>query len=342
MQYLQARLDSFTVFQGGTGNYAINTVTESKNKIHLGKEIKELNEIRETESTFEFGSCVKLTEMEKYFKNYVSNTNDSIPSKRLANAFLVALSNLASTQIRNVASVGGSIMWKHPSSDLMSLYMVLGCKIRLQEHDGETTDVFIDDSFHSQKSEQILNNKAVITSLILPKLSKSQYIRFFKKSKRKEFALSIFNMAILLTHDITASNKTPMFFNVKIVVGGTENPGQFKGSNYHKYAPNTMVEIEGNQNLMRTALVSAITKDLPITSEYKKLGTYRQGLAISYIEKFLSTFNNSLEGNYNRDGFMQRSSTQSYQKVTPEQPDYDEVERPIPHHCSAEQGKIIS
>ena len=319
----------------------VNNITEDKNIIQLGLAIKELRGIRETKSSFEFGSCVKLSKMEEFFKNHVLHADESTPSNRLAKAFLLALSTLASAQIRNTASVGGSIMWKHPSSDLMTLYIVLGCKIRIQQQNGATTDLFINDSFHSHnESGKILQNKDVITSLIIPKLSNSQYITFYKKSKRKEFALSIFNMAILLTHEATIHNEGEATFgDVKIVIGGTENPGKLNGSGYHKFATNTMAAIKCEKEGLRAALVSAISKDLNTTSEYKRIGTYRQGLAISYIEQFLATLNNPSKIKRNEDGLIKRESTQSYQKVSPEQPDYDEVERPVAHTCSAEQGK---
>ena len=128
-----------------------------------------------------------------------------------------------------------------------------------------------------------------------------------------------------------------MFSNVKIVIGGTENPGKLTGSGYHNFATNTMVAIKCEQGGLRKALASAISIDLNANSEYKRIGVYRQGLAITYIEQFLATI--TIPSTIKRDVLIKRESTQSYQKVRPEQSDYDEVERPVPHISSAEQGK---
>ena len=196
MLHLQASLKSFQIIQGGTGNYAITNQNPDRNIIQLGSSIEKMNVLQVTDSYFEFGSCVKLTKMEDFFKTILSNSDQNSPTFRLANVFIKALSSLASAQIRNVASVGGSVMWRHPSSDLMTLYILLGCRIRVQSPDGVITDVLIDETFHTSKSEEIIRDRSIILTLMIPKSSDHSYIGFYKKSKRKEFALSVFNLGI--------------------------------------------------------------------------------------------------------------------------------------------------
>ena len=96
----------------------------------------------------------------------------------------------------------------------------------------------------------------------------------------------------------------------------------------------------GAKEILRHDLVHAIRKDIPVTSEYKQIGTYRQGVAVSFIQKFLREFSRFPEDTEEHGIKMKRVSTQSFQKANPDQPDYDEVERPIAHVCSAEQGNI--
>ena len=296
-----------------------------------------MNVLHVTDSYFEFGSCVKLTKIEDFFKTILPNSDQNSQTFHLANVFIKALSSLASAQIRNVASVGGSVMWRHPSSDLMTLYILLGCRIRVQSPDGVITDVLIDETFHTSKSEEIIRNRSIILALMIPKSSDHSYIGFYKKSKRKEFALSVVNLGITCNY---GQNKNESFFkDVRIVVGGTENPGKLLTHGYHQLAVNSMKVIEGTKDVSMPCLVEAISNDLPINPEHKTMGAYRQGMAVSFIKKFLTAV---ILPNPVDDGkdVLKRSSTQSYQKVQKDQPSYDAVERPIAHVCSAEQGDL--
>ena len=59
-----------------------------------------------------FGSGVRLSDVNACLKK--------IP---FAQPFVKALETLGSPQIRNQATIGGSVMWNHPSSDLWPLYI---------------------------------------------------------------------------------------------------------------------------------------------------------------------------------------------------------------------------
>ena len=57
------------------------------------------------------------------------------PQKRnaVAGAVLSALSTLASPQVRNVATVGGNVMWDSRGSDLRAVYLAAACKVQRWE-----------------------------------------------------------------------------------------------------------------------------------------------------------------------------------------------------------------
>ena len=335
---LQKSLKSFQIIQGGTGSYGISKSTSNQNIIQLGSSILELNVINETDSSIEIGSCVKLTEIEKYFKKIISNSDVQSPVYQLGNVFSKALSSLASAQVRNVASVGGSVLWNHPSSDLMTIYILLGCKLRVHSPDGDIKEITIDESFHKSKSDEIINNGSIILTMKIPKPPSQSMIGFYKKSKRKEFALSIINLGIFLKYD---GSKGGNFDGVKIVIGGTENPGKIQTPAYHIIGTNVMKEISGVIEVSIPRVIEAISKDLPIHLENQKMGIYRQGVAVSFIKQFLRTVAISKTRKLDVEKEkIPRTSTQTYQKIKADQPSYDEVERPIAHVCSAEQGKL--
>ena len=71
------------------------------------------------------------------------------------------------------------------------------------------------------------------------------------------------------------------------------------------------------------------------------MGLYRQGVAVSFLKQFLGTVAMSKTTKLDVERReIPRTSTQTYQKIKADQPNYDEVERPIAHVCSAEQGKL--
>ena len=47
----------------------------------------------------------------------------------MAEAVLLALSTLASPQVRNVATVGGNVRWDSRGSDLRAVYLAAACKV---------------------------------------------------------------------------------------------------------------------------------------------------------------------------------------------------------------------
>ena len=320
----------------------LKNIEDDKNIVQLGSGIKELNNIKETSSSFEIGSCLKLSNLGDFFHRYVSCAEKNTPAYELGSTFLKVISSVASPQIRNTASVGGSIMWKHPSSDLTTFYLTLGCRIRLCHPNGTFSDMAIDDSFYSQKCDEIIKNKCIITMLIIPKLSSSQHIGFYKKGTRKEFSLSIMNIGIFLSREIVEKDAVRIYKNVKIVFGGTENPGDVAVQKSPNFAIKTMELIEGKEEVSRGSLLGAVRNDLTANSGYKNLTTYRRGLAISFLEEFFGSLHACIDTTENDKIDFKRTSSQSYQKVNDNQPQYDEVERPIPHVCSAEQGKHLT
>ena len=86
--------------------------------------------------------------------------------------FIEALKVLGSPQVKNAATIGGSIFWRHSSSDLWPLYLVYGCKIRYLNvaHDTE----------HVVMIENVLEEgfKELILELIIPNTGEGKVGQF--------------------------------------------------------------------------------------------------------------------------------------------------------------------
>ena len=126
----------------------------------------------------------------------------------MTKAVLSALSTLASPQIRNMATVGGNIMWNSPGSDLRTVYLATSCKVKVWTVEGgeKTLDV----------GEVIkLKSGFIILELILPKMDVEYEVSFFRKARRKEFDLPIANGCFV------GKKRQGSFQNLQIVLGGT-------------------------------------------------------------------------------------------------------------------------
>ena len=135
----------------------------------------------------------------------------------MTKAVLAALSTLASPQVRNVATVGGNIMWGSSGSDLRSIYLATGCKVKIWTVAGGEKIVDVAGVIE-------MRSGFIILELLLPLLNGDFEVSFFRKAKRKEFDLSIAN-ACFVGKRIQGG-----FQDLQIVFGGT---GLAKGKQTH-------------------------------------------------------------------------------------------------------------
>ena len=80
----------------------------------------------------------------------LADAGDAFDKVDFCPAFSRALLTLASPQVRNIATVGGSVMWTHPSSDLWPLYLVFKAKANVLTKDGVIITKDIESLQHGQ------------------------------------------------------------------------------------------------------------------------------------------------------------------------------------------------
>ena len=78
----------------------------------------------ETPHAWYFGSGLTLTEWSRLLDKILKDgQNRSEGELSVIRAYSKALDTLGSTQIRNVARIGGSVFYTHPCSDLIPLHV---------------------------------------------------------------------------------------------------------------------------------------------------------------------------------------------------------------------------
>ena len=150
-------------------------------------EIAELRYFHEDEHFFEFGAGLRLSEMQDIFNDLAEA--DDFP---VVKVFQEVLARLASTQIRNVATVGGALMWPHSCSDLMLLCSALKCTlVTIPPTDGcQLADMTMDAAFFPHGMNNIATKRSIIKSVRVPKLDKGiQFVWTFGILDENSFPL---------------------------------------------------------------------------------------------------------------------------------------------------------
>lgn len=196
MKEIIAKLDDFEFVQGGTGSYQLEK-HDHANKIFLGH-IEALKKVEVQADKVCLGLGLKLAEALQVLKD--------IPAFQ---PFKDALSNIGGPQLINQATIGGSIFWKHPSSDLWPLYLVYECQVKVDLLDGTETKLIPIEEVDSLK-------QCLVVELVIPHPANGYFGLTMKKARRKQFDLAIVNMGGLVKIN---NGKVE---DLKLVLGGTD------------------------------------------------------------------------------------------------------------------------
>lgn len=324
LSQLQRDLVDFDIFAGGTGFYRppshlIPIVQVSG--------IPDLKRVSWSQKEMRIGACVTLS----HLKNSIASKmlpNTGKEARYLLEALQKSLDKLGSPQVRNAATVGGSIIWgvSCPDSDLIPIYLATGSRVKILLKDGSATVWKVNDLL-----EKRLPKKAMIEELILPLPSEGVITAFYRRGKRKEFCLPVANACIqALVEDGIVVDASVAFGGATPDVPGSKKP-------VPRLETELMAALKGkkineiDRNWLRTA----------VSKSGARQGPNREG-EIYNEEQFASFLSNFFHGNLLKDaeGIKPgtRSSVLSYQKPDDKQPYWDPVTRPVPNLWAAEQA----
>lgn len=162
---------------GGSTDVALK---QTKLGVHLPKildlsAVDEINFIVEDRSKLAVGSGVSLEELHLY-------TKDRIPY--LHNMLKV----FGSLQIRNMATLGGNIATASPIGDMLPVFLALKSKVRLMTKNGQRDIPLKDFIVDYRKTD--LQKDEIIVMIFFTKPKKSEIIKSYKISKRKDLDIS--------------------------------------------------------------------------------------------------------------------------------------------------------
>jgi len=139
-------------------------------------------------------------------------SESSIVKKRCP-ILVEAVSQMASTQIRNIASIGGNLCNAVPSADSAPPLMALGAKLKLVSPKKVRT-ILVEDFFKSP-DKTVLSPGELVTEVLIPPARSGEFWAYLKHTLRSEMDLAIVGVAAYLAID----SKRHICKDIKIVLG---------------------------------------------------------------------------------------------------------------------------
>ncbi|XFA98925.1 xanthine dehydrogenase family protein subunit M [Candidatus Izemoplasma sp. B36] len=208
-----------------------------------------LNQIEITKDSLEIGSMVTLRELE--INKEVNELYDGILAR--------AIHKIMGINIRNIATIGGSIMGKFPFSDIIPALLVMDTKLIFYKQ-GEIT---LEEYLETPKMEKDILLKVII--------KKEKGVGFFKKVAKTPLDFSIINIAIS-----KCNNK------FKVCLGSTPYLA--------KLAINTMEYLNKHSKISEEIINSAIKimiQEIKFNKNVRSSKEYKEELAKVYLKRGL-------------------------------------------------------
>ena len=167
------------IIAGGT---SFQFVTGETEKTAIDITSLDLKGIKVNADSFCVGALTKISEIQSF-------SNDGWVLSKVAK-------RLSTQQIRNMSTLGGNIAQVFPWSDFPTVLLAINAKINTVSSEGIKIYDAVD--FFKQQPSQILNNKALITKICIPKISGSSGFGYHKEV-RTSGAFSTLTVAGFIT-----------------------------------------------------------------------------------------------------------------------------------------------
>jgi len=319
---------SAIIRQGGTGGYKKFKKPSSQKTLDISG-IMELKILEKNSTEIKIGSGVTFTTLRSYLATLLDNEAED--KTKMMGELLKIIDKLATEQVRNVATLGGTILWAHPASDVVPLLIVSGATMTMGNKTG-TRKISVRDYYKEQDGPRP-NQGEILLAINIPFCRKEEGFKFYKHARRKTADLAVANLAV--SYQL---HQTGRLENVEIVIGGVGTAIKQSTDIPIVFADNTSQLLTSSQldTVTRSEICKSVEKDMKIkTMEFKQpdLMAFRVSLCVGFIEMLREEI---LTKKVAPNQPAMRSH-QLFEIADPAQPDLDPVTRPLPHITSAEQ-----
>ena len=264
IQYTQNN-KQYKFVTGGT-DIALEVTKKNNNinsLIYLGNN-KDLNYIKIKENYINIGSATPINKIIPILKKYYPSFADMFD-------------RYGSTQIRNVASIGGNLGSASPIGDSLPALLALNAKLILQSKNQRLLDI---KDFFKAYRKTALKNKEFIKEIRIPIL-KSHIFKCYKISKRIDDDISSLFVAYLM------KLKNNIIIEINIAYGGMDSIPNFAFKT-QKY----LIGKEFNlKNIDKSKQM--IEKDFTPLTDVRASSTYRKLVSKNLMDRLFLEINNN-------------------------------------------------
>ncbi len=178
-------LEDFKVIAGGT-----DLVMDLKIKRYTPKNIIDISRVKELDYIVDDGDKIRIGALTR-----LQEIVDSPIIREKAYVLAEAVNQMASWQIRNIATIGGNLCNASPAADTAPPLYVLNAELKLVSIEGERI-VPVTKFFHGPRKTELKKNE-LLAEIIIP-VEKDAGASAIKLGRRNAFTLSIVAVATLV------------------------------------------------------------------------------------------------------------------------------------------------
>lgn len=319
------------------GNTEIGIETKFKHSVYPrlispSPSIKSLFNFEKSDLALTIGSCVPLSTIQRECEKLADESSKDF--QRLARPISQMLRWFASTQIRNVACLGGNLATASPISDMNPMLACLNAKLNIASSndpcsgDGgqkeqtisiERRDIPVSEFFLGYRKVDLKPHE-LIESIHIPKpKSVFEYIFPFKQAKRREDDISIVTSGMRIV--VKPSNKAFVIDDISLAFGGMA-PRTIMAKKTAEFLMNKQFCRDTFEDARLILLEElALPNDVPGGQPH-----FRKTLACSFLYKLFIMTSKSIEEDLTMIKENQLNYTQEYINALPTAPHIDDRE----------------
>lgn len=264
-------------------------------------------------------------------------------AKQVYRAILSNAAHFASTQIRNVACIGGNVATASPISDLNPVWMAVGatvnfldaCSSTEQDDDNSlisTTSKVAMSEFFKGYRKTALPSSGVITHLTIPlqspiSPSRRRFVRAYKQAKRKDDDIAIVTCCLYVdAEQEEGKNNEWKIIDARLAYGGMAPTTVFaKATQDALKGQIIIVNGQVNHTLLSNLLDSLSREDFDLKFGVPGgMAVYRKSLALGFLVKFIAEMADELQLNSEKPKNDTLDSLPSFDQIA-----YSHLQRPI-------------
>ena len=210
--------------------------------------------------------------------------NDCVSSdiiKNFAPCLSMACWEVGSPQIRNCGTIAGNIITASPANDTIPPLLALNAKLLLKSNEGERVIPIIE--FYRGVKDTVIKPNEILVDIFFDGLKENQKSIFLKYAIRKSQAISICNMAIVLTLSNSVVQKASITLGsvAPIVIHATTSEKYIIGKEINKKIINETADlsvkeispindIRGSADFRKEAVIMLVKRGLNLLSNSEK------------------------------------------------------------------------